>query len=626
MSGTVYDVKVKYTTEDKASTGLKNIGSAADKAQRSGMGLQNVLLGIGAAAGTFMAGKKLLIDYNSEIETMRIGISTVLRMQLHIPFKKAREEADGLFDRLQEIAKKSPATTKDFITMANIIAPAVGQVGGNIKNIERLSEGAVLAGQAFGIQADVAGRDVRQMLAGNVTDRDIMAQMLLGSRGISAESFNKMEAKDRLSTTESVLQDPALKKAGEEFGASFQGQMSTLQDTLQIALGKVGLPLVQEISKEISRWNTWIEKNPQIIAEWSAKFSKGLVTGFKLVKEVASAALPLLKDAFSFLQAAAAFFVDNRDMILGLIQGLMVMKTVGAVGSVAGGIGRGLKGFADNLSLINTTSRNMASGLESTSDGFTAIKGALFGANGVIAGLGLLAVAAFGIYKWWQGKEDRERKAAVDSAGKTSKDMLVARAQYFGLDSKINTRRDILADEGLGLGHEKYQRISREIEELEAQKRAMGLEVLNNAGLRSVVPGKGESYSLHAANMKTSLGIGAMARGGEGGGADVGLYTTQAAAASLELYQKILGDMGASHVGKSGWQQVFVPFADGVDPNADQVSGVVTPPQPAKVEVKINKIEVASEDPDRFVFGMVKAAEEVMRNPTQSTFTIPGGS
>lgn len=46
---------------------------------------------------------------------------------------------------------------------------------------------------------------------------------------------------------------------------------------------------------------------------------------------------------------------------------------------------------------------------------------------------------------------------------------------------------------------------------------------------------------------------------------------------------------------------------------------------PAKVDIKIERIEVASDDPDRFAFGLVGAARRAAQRPTESAFSLPQG-
>lgn len=48
-------------------------------------------------------------------------------------------------------------------------------------------------------------------------------------------------------------------------------------------------------------------------------------------------------------------------------------------------------------------------------------------------------------------------------------------------------------------------------------------------------------------------------------------------------------------------------------------------PEHHKVNVNIHKIEVASPDPDRFVFGMVRSFKQVVANPVTAASTIRGG-
>lgn len=60
-------------------------------------------------------------------------------------------------------------------------------------------------------------------------------------------------------------------------------------------------------------------------------------------------------------------------------------------------------------------------------------------------------------------------------------------------------------------------------------------------------------------------------------------------------------------------------------PEVQDMSKWINPPGKSDVNVTIQKIEVASDDPDRFVHGVVSAAEQIANNPTQAQSVIVGG-
>src|SRR5260221_448321 len=188
-SETIYSVKVRYAVDgDKASAGLKDIARHADKTGESIFSIKHALEAV-AIEKVFHAGKEALIDFNSEIDQMKIGMTTVMQMNLHMPFEKANKEADKLFETFQQLAKKSPLTTKDFMEMATAISPAIAMAGGGPEKLAKITQGALTAGLAYGQRSDIVAMDVQEMMMGNVTKRNRLGNELLGSIGMEHDVF-----------------------------------------------------------------------------------------------------------------------------------------------------------------------------------------------------------------------------------------------------------------------------------------------------------------------------------------------------------------------------------------------------------------------------------------------------
>lgn len=615
MSSTIYDIRLKYTADDQATKKVAGLAAATERAQRSTFGLGRLLAGIGVG-GAFVAGKRLLIDYNNQIDKMKIGMGTVISMQMKKPFSDARREADLLVGRLQEVAKKSPATTKDFVEMANAIAPMVSMMGGGIGKIETLASGAVIAGMATGVRADVAALDVRQMLAGTVTQRDMMANQLLSAKGINKDDFNAMGGAQRAQLTEEMLTDPALKKAADAFGESFAGQISTFQDQMQIAFGAVGLPLMKAISGEVKRWNTWIEKNPAKIAAFTKTLSGGLVKGFE------------------FLRGTAAFFVEHSDLLMGIAKTFLVFKATSMLTGTIGSVAAGINGMVGALSKGTSGIVGVLQGEGGLIGKFSGLIGVLGGPMGVIKILGLLGTAAYGLFQFFRDESDEKRRAG-------GKKMLATLGEQAVKDQE---RRKVLRQELASLDYERRmnQKNGKDTPGYE-ERRERRLAELTNMDRRYNTP---EGRQMIADTLKTlSEQYDGLVRSSDGQGAamivdvqalrhklagkeideQAGMTALRALALMAGKDADALLRNGDKELSFWGMNRLAHPeqYLDETAP--EEWRDPATDPSSGDINITIQKIEVASEDPDRFVHGAVKAFERAAKNPTQAATTIPGG-
>ena len=158
MADTVYKIKLEYGLNDKASSALAHLAAKTDRvaknmtkattsagfltrALHSGqtVGLSRIGLIATAIWGmkeAFDAAWSIAVEYNKQIEQMKIGLSAVINLNLGGSFADASQMADKLFTNYQKRAITSTATTKDFIEMNNRIAPAILQAGLNMRDLE----------------------------------------------------------------------------------------------------------------------------------------------------------------------------------------------------------------------------------------------------------------------------------------------------------------------------------------------------------------------------------------------------------------------------------------------------------------------------------------------------------
>jgi len=594
-TSTIYDVKVKYNLEDKASGGVKQIASATDRAAQSAFSLKSALAAVGGFA-ILHKGKEALIDFNSEIEQMKIGMTAVMQMQLHMPFKKASEEADKLFKTFQELAKKSPATTKDFMEMANAIAPAVAAAGGGPSKLAKLTQGGVIASLAMGERADVVGRDIKQMLAGTVGVRDPIAMQLLASKGIDHKDFNAKSGTERAKLTEDLLgNNQAFKDAADRMGESFAGQVSTFKDSLQITLGQVGLPLMQAMSAEVKRWNNWIEKHPKLIKEWVTSFGEKIKAGFE------------------FLKGVGQWFVEHKDLLMSLAKTFVLFKGASIATNVFQRFTQGVGGMADSIK--NAMSGFASGGVMGAVGGF----GKLIPVVGtVIQGLtlfsGALEIASSLLNN--HAEEDRKAREKAISLNEATGEVpgmmsrrgqlktLIGQASDPDLKNRLmqeqqNLDKKLFSPETLGLA-------LRKINEASEQHGGISLKALPN-----------DASGLLSTNLLAKVGANTF----DPKNIQENTRIMQQVDATLKAFQNLPSQMREEALKFAFPEQYGMPTPDETPAPDEGWKNLKS----ADVNVTINKVEVASEDPDRFVFGLVQIADQAIKHSTQSQHILPGG-
>jgi hypothetical protein len=598
-TSTVYDVKIKYALDDgKASKNASTLAGNLDKAGASAFSLKGALAAVGGAA-LLMKAKSALIDFNSEIDSMKINLSTIMQLQLKMPFEKANIEANKLFDTFQEMAKKSPATTKDFLEMASAIAAPIAMLGGGPDKLAKLTQGAVIAGQAFGERADIVALDVKQMLMGTITARDRVAQQLIASEGMSSEQFNALGAKDRANKTEAMLTSPTLKKAADAMGESMKGQVSTLEDQLQITLGQVGRPLMEGITAEVKKWNGWIEKHPRLIASY--------------VKDFAG----MLTDAFSFIKNTAGWLVENKELLFAIGKTFLAFKGAQLGTQV-------FKRMTDSMGLFAGNVKGMASSIGGifSKGGSGAVGGGILGGfskmvpviGGVILGFQLLTGALDLLRNWLHKESDDKAKGAAstmaEAVGGVSGNIIKRKSLKARLADKNSTTRD--QDQA------EYDALTTKINDPmvmgEALRNLAAVNVKNGGtDLSQLSMGDWMTAERHLPSTYSSTDSLKTAELGAEANMAIEAFKKMTVEAKRDVLKVAFPDRWGQYMPSGTPDPTTTEFTNGVDPKK------------ADVNITINRVEVASEDPDRFVFGLVKIADNAMKNKTASQHTTSGG-
>lgn len=337
---TTYDIKVRYGLQggNQFRGQLGGVAKEADKTAKSLASIKRMMAAPFVMRGLGIA-KSFLLDFNNQVEGARISLAAMISMNLHVPFERAEGAANAMFDTFQRMAKSSPGTTKDFIDMAQAITGSVLAFGGNLRQVEALTQGGVIGAQAFGIRADMMGLDIQQALAGSLGKKDRISNLLRAQTGLDATQFNAKSAGERFKLLMATLQSPAIKAAADRYANSYAGQLSSFQDNLQIIGGKVGLPVFKAITAELKKWNTWIDANPKKVERFAKQAGSAIAAGFTVMKD------------------ALAFMIEHRETLMyiaGAFGAGVVTKRLAGIATAAGRgqrdeFGRFLPGTTSNL-------------------------------------------------------------------------------------------------------------------------------------------------------------------------------------------------------------------------------------------------------------------------------------
>jgi hypothetical protein len=603
---TQYDVALRYVYKDAGAQGrVRGLAQELRGAGAATTSLRSGLLGIGTTLATGLAGvaaKRAFIDFNDNMEQARIQMAGLM-MQAGAggDWTQNFTKANVLVEDFQQIAKQSIGTTKDFVDMASMIVRPITAAGLGMRDLEEFTRGAVIASRAFGIAADVAARDIEGALMGQLRSVDRFARSLLEPLGYTGEEgrqrFNALSQAERAAELQKALTSDAIKEMAKAQEHSFAGVTSTLKDNLQMTMGKIGLPLFQEITKEVQKWNDWISANPEKIRQFAADFTGALMEGFRLFKEI------------------AGWIVQHKDLLLTLAKAYLASK---AVGFVAGGV----QGVAQTLASLAAGPGSLAA----------------FGMSiaGVTAALGAFAAAAVIVADQLDKRQDRQIAAKTDF-GVLDRGMSEFMQGKFGGRYAAGSREARVAAEQ-GQGAADWMLAQRMI----TQARDAGMLLRNKEGrdfvnaaavsVRGVEAGKSsQEIQAYISALNTAL-------------REERIYLTNLSPeqrraqfgeqmASIEEAFRVGGELWSKMTIRAwnsefdaGWQnKVGRIFQNVMDipaylaqrgAEATKSAATSTAKKPTSINVNITHLEVAAPDTDRFIFDMANLARRELKSPS----------
>lgn len=387
---TKYKVTTEYHTTDHSSEVLERIEKHAEEAAESVEKLKEGLKIAAEAIGLKELVAKTaetFIGFNSAVEATKIKLTTLIGANFHASWKRATDEANEMYEQFEKFAEIAPVSAQEMSAFGQTVTGAVLSAGGGMKDLIKITEQGSIATKALGGSAE----ELNRLLMGQVSNRSIWGKMMLGTMGTDSAHWRLMTSKQRLQKTEGALNSDTMKEATGAMRESFGGAVAMFKDKIEVALGKVGLPLFKEVTKEVSSWNKWIEGNPEKIQAITSTLTSGIKEAMSMLRDVGSFLYPLIRESMSVVSDVMHFVSEHRDVIEGVIKGLLIYKGIGMAGGIAGGIGGGINGIFGSLTKVSAELGKSFSGLKealgSSSGGTTDIGGLFKGLGGAIAPL-----------------------------------------------------------------------------------------------------------------------------------------------------------------------------------------------------------------------------------------------
>jgi hypothetical protein len=615
---TIYDIETRYKAKDLASgtvrsmtRDVRGLSGMWDRARGSLRGFTDVWHGGQAIAAGMRGAYDGLIGFNAGLEQSKITMAGMMRLNLGGTFESHFGRATTMVNEFQQIAKKSVGTTQDFVSMAQQITRPVAAAGLSMADLRDITKGAVIASRAFGIQAEVAALDIEQAMMGMLTKRERFARALLEPMGFTTETFNKMDAQKRAEALKAALTQPAIAEMAAKQEKSFEGVVSTFQDNLQMAIGKVGLPLFEMLTAEIQEWNKWIDANADTIEDMGRTLGNAMAYGFGVVRD------------------AVGFLVEHRKVFFALAKTFLAFQAGKAGVGIAKGVGGAVKSVTDFVKSLGGAKKGLL-GLADSSQSAMSMLGGLagkFGAaipviGGLIAGVGVVT-SVFDEF----GKAERERLAKLKSEvekGAQTFSQVNAMANERAVVDRLRAKEErgaLTTLEALDLSESeaKLRHMAGTVEDAERA-------IFKWAQQQGVI-GTGDTIAPYI-DPKTGETIG-NALGltfTKGPMADAFNENREAALQTMTLLNRIAGRFEyPSQLAEflAGPAEPSEPERPERDLDAEFKKAIAGARM--KTTVNINTIEVASADPNRFIHDFGAAIEAFNRAPGQAVTALTDG-
>ncbi len=298
---TRYDVKADLTLDTTRAIShavnmqrrIQELGRRIRGTSSLASGLTRNLLAIGA---TYVGVNVLIrgfagltrgaMDYASELEKTRIGLTAVLAAVHGTDWATAARVSGQVFEQVRQDSIKSVATAQQLFTIYQGIVGPIAQAGKGLEVVRKMTLDTVTASGVLGVDLAQAQRDISMMVRGTA-GMDVKLFNVLRSTGAiveTTEEWNKsLSAGERIDKLQAALAKFA--PAGDRFAKSWAGVTSTFKGIRQEFTRSAMQPIMDAMAASLRRVNdSLIENQDRVVARlssWGERTAKTLDTVFR---------------------------------------------------------------------------------------------------------------------------------------------------------------------------------------------------------------------------------------------------------------------------------------------------------------------------------------------------------
>lgn len=665
MSSTNYEIRLRYRLDGKDAV------KGADALSKRLDGLSSMVKSAGmAVAGYFgaQAAGKALIGFNATVEETKNQIAGMFALTKKTNLSDELENADRMYANLQKRAMSLPGTTEEYAKFASLVTRSVTDAGLGMKDLEDITVNAVVAAKSFGEEAEVAARDIDQLMSGRFNTTDPFSSKLLGSMGYATEEGRKkvreMSKAQRAELLKTALAQKQITQLADAQGATFQGRLSTVQDTLQQLAGKAGAPLFEALKKELENIAKWFEVNKDKVQEFTKAVGEGLVKAFSFLKDVfgfiANNAGTLIRVAGAFAAIKVANFLGGAiggigGALSGLRNSMASSPRAFSGGEGGAGIGKSLGGIVT----AGSVGWELGAALREATGGATAWSDRMSGLFGAVTPWSKATYdSTRAIERWNESLDESTRKAREAMYGKGPVASSGANTSLLGNIGQYEKERDLIQAVLATQKNSQLNPYAYEAAKLAAKKMDIGGSQFSQKGL-DAINAKIATDKAKTEYLQSDAAYRAFGEVSKGVGPELAKYLDDRRGGTEDVVTRALSTL-YSQYGRPATPQEILAYIEqgnqGYKPIAEQIAnfaqmiplaggplaeltkeiaalfgdkkGAIKADEKAagkgNVSVTVNKIEVQNDDPERYAFDLNAAFSKAARNPSRAKSYFKG--
>ena len=325
--------------KDKTKQAFNGVRAGLTNLRSAVFSVQSAIIGIGGGLAV-----KSILNVGSTVEQLRLRFAFLF---------KGVKEGDKAFKGLIDFASKVPFSLEE-------IQAGAGNLAVVTKNAEELNEILKLTGNVAavtGLDFRTTAEQIQRSFSSGIGSADLFRERgvraLLGFK--AGVQVTTEETKQRF--RELFGEGGEFEKATEVLSTSFTGTLSMLSDKLfKFRLDTAQAGFFDFVKQGLAEVNKLLETNEEVLANFGAKLSAGLIDATKGIIIGSATIIQALKPIFSFVGNAVINLFDVFKSLPSGVQtfGLVGFLMLGTLGKgvllLIGGVFDSLRGFLGDLS------------------------------------------------------------------------------------------------------------------------------------------------------------------------------------------------------------------------------------------------------------------------------------